>query len=149
MWFDYLIWWFRDISVLIGWACLLFHPSLFRMQAIDPRTRMVLFRMLNRGVFDEINGCISTGKEVTFNLQCISHHMSCYLPVLLHLRYSTSLLQLLIEEHTECIQNYIAIFYSSFCISVTKLTDSILTAAYDLSFSYVGKCIPCNKEGWQ
>ncbi|CAM0911865.1 unnamed protein product [Alopecurus aequalis] len=32
-------------------------------QAIDPRTRMVLFRMLNRGVFDEINGCISTGKE--------------------------------------------------------------------------------------
>lgn len=32
-------------------------------QAIDPRTRMVLFRMLNRGVFDNINGCISTGKE--------------------------------------------------------------------------------------
>jgi hypothetical protein len=46
------------------------------MQAIDPRTRMVLFRMLNRGVFDNINGCISTGKEVTFNLQCISHYMS-------------------------------------------------------------------------
>ncbi|RCV32003.1 hypothetical protein SETIT_6G223100v2 [Setaria italica] len=32
-------------------------------QAIDPRTRMVLFKMLNRGVFDNINGCISTGKE--------------------------------------------------------------------------------------
>uniref|UniRef100_A0ACD5YDR1 Uncharacterized protein n=1 Tax=Avena sativa TaxID=4498 RepID=A0ACD5YDR1_AVESA len=32
-------------------------------QAIDPRTRMVLFRMLNRGIFDNINGCISTGKE--------------------------------------------------------------------------------------
>ncbi|ERN07781.1 serine/threonine-protein kinase RIO1 [Amborella trichopoda] len=32
-------------------------------QAIDPRTRMVLFRMLNRGVFHDINGCISTGKE--------------------------------------------------------------------------------------
>ncbi|KAL3845476.1 hypothetical protein ACJIZ3_002879 [Penstemon smallii] len=32
-------------------------------QAIDPRTRMVLFKMLNRGVFNEINGCISTGKE--------------------------------------------------------------------------------------
>ncbi|XP_068655745.1 uncharacterized protein [Aristolochia californica] len=32
-------------------------------QAIDPRTRMVLFKMLNRGVFSEINGCISTGKE--------------------------------------------------------------------------------------
>ena len=23
----------------------------------------VLFKMLNRGVFDEINGCVSTGKE--------------------------------------------------------------------------------------
>ncbi|CAO2192246.1 unnamed protein product [Urochloa humidicola] len=32
-------------------------------QAIDPRTRMVLFKMLNRGTFDNINGCISTGKE--------------------------------------------------------------------------------------
>ncbi|KAL3634793.1 hypothetical protein CASFOL_021847 [Castilleja foliolosa] len=32
-------------------------------QAIDPRTRMILFKMLNRGVFNEINGCISTGKE--------------------------------------------------------------------------------------
>jgi len=25
---------------------------------------MVLFKMLNRGVFKELNGCISTGKEV-------------------------------------------------------------------------------------
>ncbi|KAI3971211.1 hypothetical protein MKW92_006342 [Papaver armeniacum] len=32
-------------------------------QDIDPRTRMVLFKMLNRGIFDDINGCISTGKE--------------------------------------------------------------------------------------
>ncbi|CAN8284203.1 unnamed protein product [Cochlearia groenlandica] len=32
-------------------------------QVLDPRTRMVLFRMLNRGVFNDVNGCISTGKE--------------------------------------------------------------------------------------
>lgn len=32
-------------------------------QALDPRTRMALFKMLNRGVFQDINGCISTGKE--------------------------------------------------------------------------------------
>lgn len=32
-------------------------------QAIDPRTRMVLFKMLNRGLFNDMNGCISTGKE--------------------------------------------------------------------------------------
>ncbi|KAI8019681.1 Serine/threonine-protein kinase rio1 [Camellia lanceoleosa] len=31
--------------------------------AIDPRTRMVLFKMLNHGVFHDMNGCISTGKE--------------------------------------------------------------------------------------
>ncbi|KAG5523100.1 hypothetical protein RHGRI_035040 [Rhododendron griersonianum] len=33
------------------------------LEAIDPRTRMVLFKMLNRGLFHDINGCISTGKE--------------------------------------------------------------------------------------
>lgn len=32
-------------------------------QVLDPRTRMVLFKMLNRGVFSDIHGCISTGKE--------------------------------------------------------------------------------------
>ncbi|XP_070556591.1 serine/threonine-protein kinase RIO1-like [Ptychodera flava] len=32
-------------------------------QVLDPRTRMILFKMLNRGVITEINGCISTGKE--------------------------------------------------------------------------------------
>ena len=32
-------------------------------QALDPRTRMVLFKMLNRGLFQEIHGCVSTGKE--------------------------------------------------------------------------------------
>uniref|UniRef100_A0A8C2DNV2 Serine/threonine-protein kinase RIO1 n=1 Tax=Cyprinus carpio TaxID=7962 RepID=A0A8C2DNV2_CYPCA len=29
-------------------------------QVLDPRTRMILFKMLSRGVFSEINGCIST-----------------------------------------------------------------------------------------
>lgn len=32
-------------------------------QVMDPRTRMILFKLLNRGVISEINGCISTGKE--------------------------------------------------------------------------------------
>ncbi|XP_060761643.1 serine/threonine-protein kinase RIO1 [Neoarius graeffei] len=32
-------------------------------QVMDPRTRMILFKMLSRGVISEINGCISTGKE--------------------------------------------------------------------------------------
>uniref|UniRef100_A0A8D0T181 Serine/threonine-protein kinase RIO1 n=1 Tax=Sus scrofa TaxID=9823 RepID=A0A8D0T181_PIG len=32
-------------------------------QVLDPRTRMILFKMLTRGVIAEIHGCISTGKE--------------------------------------------------------------------------------------
>ncbi|KAF5191084.1 Serine/threonine-protein kinase RIO1 [Thalictrum thalictroides] len=32
-------------------------------QAIDPKTRHILYKMLNRGVFNDMNGCISTGKE--------------------------------------------------------------------------------------
>ncbi|XP_060100179.1 serine/threonine-protein kinase RIO1 isoform X2 [Heteronotia binoei] len=32
-------------------------------QVLDPRTRMILFKMLTRGVISEIYGCISTGKE--------------------------------------------------------------------------------------
>lgn len=32
-------------------------------QVLDPRTRLILYKMLNREVIMEINGCISTGKE--------------------------------------------------------------------------------------
>jgi RIO kinase 1 len=32
-------------------------------QALDPRTRLILFKMLSHGVFKQIYGCISTGKE--------------------------------------------------------------------------------------
>lgn len=32
-------------------------------QVLDPKTRMILLKMLNRGIIESINGCISTGKE--------------------------------------------------------------------------------------
>lgn len=32
-------------------------------QVLDPRTRIILFKLLNQGVIYEINGCVSTGKE--------------------------------------------------------------------------------------
>ncbi|KAI9905354.1 hypothetical protein PsorP6_013569 [Peronosclerospora sorghi] len=32
-------------------------------QVLDPRTRMILFKLLSHGVVTEINGCMSTGKE--------------------------------------------------------------------------------------
>ena len=33
-------------------------------QVLDPRTRVILFKMIGRGLIQEVNGCISTGKEV-------------------------------------------------------------------------------------
>lgn len=33
-------------------------------QVLDPRTRLILFKMIGRGLIHEINGCVSTGKEV-------------------------------------------------------------------------------------
>jgi RIO kinase 1 len=33
-------------------------------QVLDPRTRIILFKMIGRGLIQEVNGCISTGKEV-------------------------------------------------------------------------------------
>ena len=32
-------------------------------QVLDPRTRVILVKLMNKGVISEINGCISTGKE--------------------------------------------------------------------------------------
>jgi RIO kinase 1 len=47
-------------------------------QALDPRTRLVLFKMLNQGVFTVINGCISTGKEanVYHATTAAGHHLA-------------------------------------------------------------------------
>lgn len=39
------------------------HDRATAEQVMDPRTRMILFKLLNRGTITEINGCISTGKE--------------------------------------------------------------------------------------
>uniref|UniRef100_A0A673MBI6 non-specific serine/threonine protein kinase n=1 Tax=Sinocyclocheilus rhinocerous TaxID=307959 RepID=A0A673MBI6_9TELE len=32
-------------------------------QAVDPRTRLLMYKMVNAGILENINGCISTGKE--------------------------------------------------------------------------------------
>ena len=33
-------------------------------QVLDPRTRLIMFKMIGRELIHEVNGCISTGKEV-------------------------------------------------------------------------------------
>jgi len=35
-------------------------------QVLDPRTRLILFKIIRRGIIHEVNGCVSTGKEVRF-----------------------------------------------------------------------------------
>ena len=45
-----------------GYACCCCCSHAAR-QVLDPRTRMILFKMLTRGFITEIDGCISTGKE--------------------------------------------------------------------------------------
>jgi hypothetical protein len=52
-------------------------------QVLDPRTRLILFKMLNKGVFAEIHGCVSTGKEVRNSM--------CYLRMLYGLSQLVSL----------------------------------------------------------
>lgn len=39
------------------------HDRATAEQVMDPRTRMILFKLLSRNVISEVNGCISTGKE--------------------------------------------------------------------------------------
>ena len=37
-------------------------------QVMDPRTRLVLFKMIGRGLLSKIEGCVSTGKEVCLSV---------------------------------------------------------------------------------
>lgn len=43
-------------------------------QVLDPRTRLVLFKMLGRGLVDRIEGCVSTGKEANVYHAVTEHH---------------------------------------------------------------------------
>lgn len=57
-------------------------------QVLDPRTRMILFKMLSRGVISQINGCISTGKEANVYHALTSEGLSRAIKI-----YKTSILQ--------------------------------------------------------
>jgi len=48
-------------------------------QVLDPRTRLILFKMIGRGLIHEVNGCVSTGKEVvqTFSFSRMAHLTDC------------------------------------------------------------------------
>uniref|UniRef100_A0A673MBJ3 Serine/threonine-protein kinase RIO3 n=1 Tax=Sinocyclocheilus rhinocerous TaxID=307959 RepID=A0A673MBJ3_9TELE len=65
-------------------------------QAVDPRTRLLMYKMVNAGILENINGCISTGKEsVVFHanggrcvlciIVCASTRLSLAINVSVHL----------------------------------------------------------------
>uniref|UniRef100_A0A3B4AYX2 Serine/threonine-protein kinase RIO1 n=1 Tax=Periophthalmus magnuspinnatus TaxID=409849 RepID=A0A3B4AYX2_9GOBI len=58
------------------------------VHVLDPRTRMILFKMLSRGIISEINGCISTGKEANVYHALTSEGKSRAIKI-----YKTSILQ--------------------------------------------------------
>jgi len=43
-------------------------------QVLDARTRMILLKMINKGVIYEVSGCISTGKEANVYLTSLEEH---------------------------------------------------------------------------
>ncbi|KAI6241310.1 Serine/threonine-protein kinase RIO1 [Aphelenchoides fujianensis] len=56
-------------------------------QVLDPRTRLILFRLIQREVFDSLEGCISTGKEANV------YHAICKMGESLAVKvYKTSIL---------------------------------------------------------
>lgn len=36
---------------------------LLQEKAVDPKTRLLMYKMVNSGILETITGCISTGKE--------------------------------------------------------------------------------------
>lgn len=55
-------------------------------QVLDPRTRMILFKLLSRNTISEVNGCVSTGKEANV-YHATSKECDCALKI-----YKTSIL---------------------------------------------------------
>ncbi|KHJ35650.1 putative serine threonine-protein kinase rio1 [Erysiphe necator] len=65
-------------------------------QVLDPRTRMLLLQMINKGIVSEINGCLSTGKEANvYGAIYTSEYQDAQRPTIIHRAikvYKTSIL---------------------------------------------------------
>lgn len=60
-------------------------------QVLDPRTRIIIFKMLSRGFIAEVNGCISTGKEANVYHATPGHHYEASKDIAIKI-YKTSIL---------------------------------------------------------
>lgn len=63
------------------------HDRATAEQVMDPRTRMILFKLLTRNIITEINGCISTGKEANVYHATLKNGKDCAIKI-----YKTSIL---------------------------------------------------------
>jgi RIO kinase 1 len=54
-------------------------------QVLDPRTRIILYKMIGRGLLYEVNGCVSTGKEV---INSTSLHLTALMSTCYRLMYT-------------------------------------------------------------
>ncbi|XP_031340794.1 serine/threonine-protein kinase RIO1 [Photinus pyralis] len=63
------------------------HDRATAEQVMDPRTRMILFKLLSRNMITEINGCISTGKEANVYHATLKNGIDCAIKI-----YKTSIL---------------------------------------------------------
>lgn len=57
-------------------------------QVLDPRTRIILFKMIGRGLIHEVNGCVSAGKEVRSSSSHRSGHPTSFICSVLNGRFS-------------------------------------------------------------
>ena len=55
----------RNGSENVLWLPVIFTYSTYLLQekAVDPKTRLLMYKMVNSGMLETITGCISTGKE--------------------------------------------------------------------------------------
>ena len=49
-------------------------------QALDPKTRLLLFKMVDAGILEEVNGCVSTGKEACVYHACGGKYVQIAVP---------------------------------------------------------------------
>lgn len=52
-----------SIHLCVVSVTVLLMSSFAQEHAVDPKTRLLMYKMVNAGILETINGCISTGKE--------------------------------------------------------------------------------------
>ncbi len=83
-----------------------FMSSFAQEQAVDPRTRLLMYKMVNAGILENINGCISTGKEsVVFHAnggRCVLCVIICATRLSLAINTSVHLLSGCLSQCVSC-----------------------------------------------